>query len=452
MRKTFDFGTTAYLMGGKSFMEMSDSTSLMGNRKVYVQTVSPLQMPKREIDFVRRGQDDKLCVDILSYIGKSTHLGANIAFNAKLAFGDGITVYKRVHDEQTDRTKLRELLPSDAPEVFDFLETNNYLRMVQEWANDLTVFNESYAEFIFNQKGNKIVQMNSLEATNSRISVADKETGTPRYHGYGYGWDTGETEDVKVSSLIDRQNPLRYLRQCVTDRRTDERQILQLMLPTPGNYYYGNPFWWSVFESGWYDFSLSIPKFKQALMKNQMTLRFHVKINRDFWMRLFQDEGISDEKKRMKRKQDFLTNLNDFLAGEQNAGKAFLSHFDYDLNKGVERQDIIITPINQKMEGGEYLEDSEEVTNVLCYAMEIHPSLIGATGKKGGINGTETRELFILKQSMMKSVRELMTLPLYLVKAINGWDRDIEFAIPNIMLTTLDQNTGAIKSIGNERV
>jgi hypothetical protein len=45
----------------------------------------------------------------------------------------------------------------------------------------------------------------------------------------------------------------------------------------------------------------------------------------------------------------------------------------------------------------------------------------------------------------------MLLLPLYVVKAINGWDSDIHFVIPNIMLTTLDKNTGAEKVIGNNK-
>ena len=44
-----------------------------------------------------------------------------------------------------------------------------------------------------------------------------------------------------------------------------------------------------------------------------------------------------------------------------------------------------------------------------------------------------------------------MVLPLYLAREINGWGKDIEFVIPNIMLTTLDKNTGSEKSIGKRK-
>ena len=146
--------------------------------------------------------------------------------------------------------------------------------------------------------------------------------------------------------------------------------------------------------------------------------------------------------------------MENFLAGKENAGKNFVSDIDYnDINKGLEQQDIKITPIESFIKGGEYIEDSEEASNAICYAMGVHPSLQGASpGKNKTINGTEARELFIIKQSLMKPLRDLLVQPLNIVKAINGWDPDIEFVIPNIQLTTLDKNTGAQKQIGNQKI
>ena len=57
-----------------------------------------------------------------------------------------------------------------------------------------------------------------------------------------------------------------------------------------------------------------------------------------FWDKLYDSEGIpkDDKKKRNERKNAFLQQLNDFLSGEENAGKSFVSHFRYDqINRGL---------------------------------------------------------------------------------------------------------------------
>ena len=231
------------------------------------------------------------------------------------------------------------------------------------------------------------------------------------------------------------------------------RYVMHLDMPSPGKFYYQKAYWWSIFESHWFDFSCAIPELKMNLMKNQMVLKYHVKINKAFFPTMFTAEKITDLEKQKIRRTEFYDHLENFLGGKENAGKNIVTEFDYHIQTAIERQDIIITPIENFIKGGEYIEDSEEASNAICYAMGVHPSLKGASpGKSKTINGTEARELFIIKQSMMKPFRDILLQPLKLVQSINGWDENIDFVIPNIMLTTLDKNTGAEKQIGTQKL
>lgn len=83
---------------------------------------------------------------------------------------------------------------------------------------------------------------------------------------------------------------------------------------------------------------------------------------------------------------------------------------------------------------------------MIHYGMMAHPSLIGPSpGKNKTINGTEARELFIIKQTLLKPFRDRILKPFYLIKAINQWPEDLHFVIPNLELTTLDKDkTGSV--------
>lgn len=180
-----------------------------------------------------------------------------------------------------------------------------------------------------------------------------------------------------------------------------------------------------------------------------MALRYIVYIKDTFWEKLFADEKVVKDDEKTARRQKFLDDMNDFLAGEENAGKGFVSHFRYDRVKGFEDKDIIITPLESFFKGGEYIEDSEEVSNMMCYGMGVHPSIIGsAPGKGKSINGTEARELFTIEQALMKMYQDATLEPLYFAKAVNQWPSDIYFSVTNCQLTTLDQGTGATKNTG----
>ena len=81
--------------------------------------------------------------------------------------------------------------------------------------------------------------------------------------------------------------------------------------------------------------------------------------------------------------------------------------------------------------------------------MGIHSSILGSSpGKSKTINGTEARELFTMQQALAKFAQQLVCQPLYVAKAMNGWPKDLEFAIANLQLTTLDKGTGAVKQTG----
>ena len=104
--------------------------------------------------------------------------------------------------------------------------------------------------------------------------------------------------------------------------------------------------------------------------------------------------------------------------------------------------------VENNIKSGEYIDDSDLTNNIISYALGVHPSLIGATpGKTGSINGTEARELFIIKQAMQKPIRQMLLQELYTVKHINNWPKELKFDVPNLVLTTLDANTGAVKVI-----
>lgn len=471
-RDIVDLGTTAYLQGAKAAVIMGDYSGFLDDKNVTTVPVVPAKgsspVGKKEIEFMPFGPKNTLPVDIMKKIYENTIVGSNIEFKTKIAYGDSLMVARKKRSDNGEIV-LEELLPEDAPEIFDFLDNSNYTRLMQEVANDESVFWDSFVELVFGkrEKGKgkpKIVQVRHKEMCFSRISK-QTENGDIEYHGLSAKWgDSTAPEDVIVTKLLNRQSPLYELKvrigfipDTVTSATVDEGEdsyMLSLNLPVPGRFYYNRPYWWSIFID-WYDFSCAIPKFKKALIKNQMVLKYHVTINTNFWDKLFKAEGIArdDVKKQTERRKKFLQELNDFLSGEENAGKSFVSHFNYDKINKYEENDIIIKPIESFIKGGEYIEDSEEATNVICNTMSVHPSLKGASpGKNKSINGTEARELFIISNAMAKDVRDMMVYPLYIAKEINEWPKDIFFYIKNVELTTLDKGTGATKSIGNEKI
>lgn len=77
---------------------------------------------------------------------------------------------------------------------------------------------------------------------------------------------------------------------------------------------------------------------------------------------------------------------------------------------------------------------------MISYAMGVHPNLNGATpGKsKGSLGGSDKRELYNIKSSLMAPFRNRLLTPLNLIKRYNNWPADTVFAVPEHVFTTLD--------------
>lgn len=401
------------------------------------------------------GRDNKFPIELLDKVYANPIVSSAMEFKSLLTFGDGIVPVKR------DEKGMLEPYYGNK-EINSFLDDNDITGHMLEAATDLQVFYNVFPEIILNRENQpRIVELNHKEATFSRLEVMNPKTGEIEHHFYSAQWgDQENPEDMVATPMLSARNPIKDLKYRLgieSDplgkiKPTKERRfIIPLNFPTPGRFYYRKPYWVSIIESGWYDFAQKIPEFKRALLNNGMVIKYHVELHPDFFGDLYRQEGSNTNEEKAATQKKWMSQLENFLSKPENAGKTFVS--EYKLMGDIEHSKVKITPLENKYQGGEYLGDLEEVSNILSYGMGVHPSLIGSSpGKNKTISGTEARELFIIKQAMLKPFRLKLLYPLYVVKAINRWPEDIHFTIPNLELTTLDRGTGANKTISQPAI
>ena len=397
------------------------------------------------------GKKNNLPAEIIQQSEKSPIVSAGLPFNISMTYGEGL-VYGHYKIEK-NRKVFVEM--HDNKEINEFLENNDICNFLLEQTNDANWFGNMFPEIILNRK-NKIVVILHKEAMFSRLEEMNPKTGIIENHFYSADWSDPKADNVKVTPMLSPYNTVADLQERmgiipgkdgIKKIPRDYNFIIPLNIPTPGRSYYQKPSWYSIFASGWFDYSLKIPEFKNALMDNQMTIKYHVELSDDYFTKIFTAEGINDEEKQQSRIKKEYEDLNNFLTKTKNTGKSVISFIRYN-SDGKEMRRMKITVIKNELQGGEYLEDSEEASNILSYAMNVHPSLIGASpGKNKTISGSEARELFIIKQAQMRPIRDRLLRPFYIIKRFNGWPDDIHFAIPNLVLTTLDKGTGSEKVI-----
>jgi hypothetical protein len=433
-------------------INLSDSTGLIKYSNIDSKDIT---IGSKAIKYVPWGSTDDLPNQVLSKVGANPATSTGMEFNIQIAFGDGIVPVKREINPNNKEVKWVPYF--DNREINQFFEDNDINAFMLEQMTDLKHFYNVFPEVILSRdkspSARKIVELNHKEAVFSRLQEMNAK-GVIENHLYNANFGTGKEIDPKeteLTPLLDPKRPIIDLKRRLgllpgldgkTKVEDNYRYVMLNPFPTPGRFYYQMPYWYSIFSSGWYDYANSIPAFKNALMSNQMTIKYVVYIEQQYWIELFAAEGITDKKSQEERRKLEYEHIQEFLSGEKNSGKAIIAKFSYQGN--LERKYIKIEPIENAFKGGDFIEDSEEASNILLFALGVHSSLIGSfPSKNGAISGTEARELFTIKQALMKPIRDRLLRPLYLVKAINKWPEEIHFAIPNMQLTTLDEHKDA---------
>ena len=388
------------------------------------------------------GPDNLLPNHVLEKISKNDIVSANLKFNRDVCFGLGpklIRVLARSKGKITDYEEVA------SGEEFDFFERNDIPLFIMEQLTDMVTFYNAFSELNYAKEGTKIATIRHREAVFSRWCEMNRNADI-KFHYYCSGWDRNPGDKdypIVTTRVLDEFEAVQELKMYAAQKR---RLIFPAYMPSPGKPYYSRPEWYSIFTSGWYDHSCMVPKLKKAILKNQLGVKYIIYISPKYFKDIFQKEGIDEHdleavRERVeKEKQAF----SDYLAGEDNANKAILALKDImpTSSGGVEQKYIEITPVQNDLKGGEYIDDTESTANIICYAMGVHSALIGATPGKNSntLGGSNARELYMMKQALMKPVVDRCLRVLKVIKEYNGWDKDIMITIPEYIFTTLDQN------------
>lgn len=413
--------------------------------------ISPKSLP--DAGSIRRyipwGDDNLRPVEIVNLIKRDEVMSPNMYFNIQTAYGTGLISTMSDGSAVSDKN------------ILDFFKYNRSPKYLLEQFTDLKHFFFSVSVIILSGNGDKIVQLRHKDAMFCRFEECNPKTGAIEHVIFG-PWKDGaapEASEREIIEVLDIDNPLGDLLTRMgrlpgsngklrTPTKTRKFALIN-KIPIPGNKYYPHPYYWAIFNSGWYDVKQMIPGGKKAKFKNGLVMKYQVEINAKYWDTLFEVEQITDPAKRKERMTKEKENIRDFLTGMVNAGKVWFSGFYIDPT-GKEQSMVRINVINTAKEGGDWIEDVEEGSSMMCYSMGVHPSAIGATPGKSSsnLNGSNIREIFTMKQALEKSAKDIILESYYVIAHFNNWD--LKFDIPIIMLTTLDEHTDAqVKSLNN---
>ena len=376
----------------------------------------------------------------------------NKFYNIITCYGQGV----RFFDLKTEKETKDE-------DIKMFCFRNQLNKFFIEQCTDMKYFFFTITCIILDNEGKNIVQMRHKEACFCRFTEPDDNGRTP-FVLYG-NFREGHLvpDNIEVLDLLDETDPwgdLQVRLGLMPDPRTGEPRktaaadkygrattkrkfAIVTRFPTPGYQHYPIPYWASMLRDAWYDIYMLIGQGKRAKIRNSAPPRFQVEVYKDYWDNLCDAEGITDPEKRRERIKKEKKNIEDFISGNENIGKTWITGYYVEPASGKEVRMVRINDITAgKKEGGDWSDDVQEASNSLCYGDNIHPNLVGATPGKSAMNnsGSDKRELFLLKQANEAPFHDVLLQPYKVVLYQNGWQKTTGVDVPMIVLTTLDEN------------
>lgn len=394
----------------------------------------------RQYEYVPWGGDNMLPYHVQTMIGKNMVTSQCQQFNTLTCYGQGLQFFDRGTENRA----------SD-PEIRRFCMGNAIHLQFWEQATDMKYYFFSVLVITLSRDGSKIVQLRHQDACHCRFAPRNKK-GRSEYVIVA-NWRHTPPKTARVYPLLDEVDPLgdlmvRLGREADPDTGlrsagTNDRSFaIVCRVPTVGHQIYPMPYYFSIFLDAWYDIYRLIGTGKRFLIKNTAAPRWQVEIHKNYWNNVCNEEGITDPQKRKERIKREREHITEFLTKPENAGKTWITSYDTVID-GKETRMVRIYPLGvDKKEGGDWSDDMQEASNALCFAMGVHPNMVGATPGKSQMNnsGSDKRELFNLKQAIEKPWHDVMEVPYHVMMHFNEWDEKYDIRVPMIEMTTLDKN------------
>jgi hypothetical protein len=378
----------------------------------------------------------------LEDIGKSTVLSAGLKYKIELAMGQGVYPTKVISFDSGGREQLEVI---NSPEL-RLLARSRMVRMyLSNTFRDNGKLGLAFPVLRFNEAGDKCVGISVLNARSGR-----------------YEREEDNTSLLRGLIIADWRNPQRATRLPVLDMSDPEGHLddlrfmgktkrLNIVYPVANdfsnNYIYSEPDWQVAKNAGWLEISQSVPKMIKKIYTSQITWKWHIKIPYAYWEKKYPSTVYNDVKARQVLINTELDLFETNLIGEDNAGKAIITHFEINPTNGKAEEQWIIEPLDNKYKTENNLIDSAVADSYALFSINVNPTIMGAGMPGGGVyankgGGSDIREAFLVNIALAWLTRQNALDPLECMTRFNG-ETECEWQFKNMLLTTLDSGSGS---------
>jgi hypothetical protein len=410
--------------------------------------------PSASGDLMPWGEANDFPQRIVSLYQKDPIIPTTLGKVASMLKGRGVMAVEEDLDDNGDEI-VRALPKNDfiTAEINAFLNNINFQLYLREMSADVAWFFNGWPEMLLSKDRKKIVQLHPLNAEEVRWCRMDKNGNLP-YVWINANWPNVTTSDPRTKT-VQALDPYRWDRVDWLRGQSFYNCVYPISYPTPGQRFYSLAHHYSIVESGWLDVHLAVPAFKKFLLKNQMSIKQHIKVDKEYWGELYGSAYTnekSEEKKRAMRKK-WIDDVIKMLTNVENAGAMLVTSIAQSLDGKSTRDYVQIVPITDTMKDGKYIEDNLEAAANIFYTLGVDPTLVGfAGGSKQGerSGGSDKREAYLIALQMLAPFRDMLIEPLEFVAEFNGWKArfpNLRFRFRDTLLTTLDTGAGTQETL-----
>lgn len=401
-----------------------------------------------EVAYANWGSNNRRPQDILVEMNKSGIAKAGLRVRTNAHYGSGPLYYRNWADGSNQAPQPVSNIDTKAADALAFDRAVRMAALLKEVIMNFEWWGMAHVECLVNDNATRITSARCLKSAWVRHSLISEESGRIEWAVFNPNWERGDNTQAKLVPMADPWWTADELRAWL--KKTGFRKfVFPTFIPDADMGYYPDLEWHALYDNGWLKQTNSIPSFKDAMFKNQINIKWHIKIPKNYWPARFGEDNwaqLSPADKEVKKGEVYGL-IFDYLGGAANAGKALITELQVD-DMGQPLPGWEVIPLDDKLKDGAFLPDANKGNSEILASMLVDPTLLGqgASGSLGAGSGSDKREAYTILNALLYTSREQTVEWWNLVSRFNNWDPTLVLGYKNIMLTTLDVNpTGSQK-------
>jgi hypothetical protein len=392
------------------------------------------------------GTDNLLPIRRDALLMSNDKVGEIISSKRDLLIGQGIQAYTETYDEKGEKKREYMPLPDN---VAKWLRSSKWEKKYLQNAT-LNYFKHAnvFVEFM-KAKDGSLLWMKSHDC--KTVRAAEKINGVIPGYFLCADWSL----PITSRNTAVEENHVVYvpaMPDVMDVKELPDHFIMHFGDETFDDGYYFHPPYWG----GEYYIELSniIAIWHKGNMENGASPRFHIKIPRGYFLDKTSLASAKTPEERAAcynaektKQQKFIDEMNNFLAGVRNAGRAVFTIDDFNqITKGYDGITIEEIKFDMKDDSLIKLYDACTASNV---AAQGFPTVLAGIETNNKLSsGSEVRNIlmYFIISKLPRRRRDILS-PFELMLEINGWyDPNIKYTFEDILITKLDENKAGVSS------